>query len=291
MNRLLCRICDLLVPGCGMLLSGRPGVGAVALGTWGFTLVAAAAAVCLGGVHPLRAAVAAGVVFGTLQILVALEPLGFQWRPKAVLAGLLGLSTLLVGGLGFGVGRHCFLVAIRDHCVFPGLLPNEVVLVRRADPVRHPLRLGDLVCAATPKGPVIARVMAMSGDRVVLRGGSVTRNDAVVPSTELGEVVFMKDLSPSPEETRALIVLEEELDAGKHPFFLRRGVEVAEQSWVVPEGHMVVVCDNRSTADALDSRDLGPLALDAVIGRPGPIVWSRDPVHGIRWSRFGAVWP
>lgn len=289
-RRAACRACDLLAPGCGMLLSGRIGVGAAAVTAWGLALVAASGFLCAGGVHPLQAVVAAGVVLAALEVLLALEPLGDRWNLGAALAGLAGLAILVAGGLVAGVGRSCSLVAVRDHCAFPGLLPGEVVLVRRIDPDRDPLRRGDLVSAATSDGPIIARVMGTSGDRVVFQGASVTRNDAVVPSTELGTVILPEHLAAPPEETRDLQVYEEELDSGKHPFFYRRGVVVAERSWDVPEGHLVLACDNRSTADALDSRDLGPLPLDAVIGRLGPVVWSRDPVRGVRLDRLGAVW-
>ncbi len=284
------RACDLLVPGCGMLLSGRIGAGAVAVTAWGLVLIAASGSVCLGGVHPLQAVVAAGVVLAALEVLLALEPVGDRWAPGAALAGLAGLATLVAGGLVAGVGSWCTLVAVRDHCEFPGLLPGEVVLVRRIDPDRDPLRPGDLVSAATSNGPVIARVVGTSGDRVVFHGASVTRNDAVVPSTEVGMVVLPDDVVAPPGEIRDLHVYEEELDSGKHPFFFRRGVVVAGRSWDVPEGHLVLACDNRSTADALDSREVGTLPLDAVIGRPGPVIWSRDPGRGLRLDRLGAVW-
>lgn len=289
-RRVACRACDILAPGCGMLLSGRIGVGAVAATAWGLALVAASGAVCAGALHPLQAVVVVGVVLAALEVLLALEPLGDRWNKDTALAGFAGLAILVAGGVVAGVGTSCSLVAVRDHCEFPGLLPGEVVLVRRIDPDRDPLQPGDLVSAATSDGPVIARVMGTSGDRVVFQGASVTRNDAVVPSTELGTVILPEDLVAPPDETRDLQVYEEELDSGKHPFFFRRGVVVAERSWDVPEGHLVLACDNRSTADALDSREVGTLPLEAVIGRPGPVVWSSDPVRGVRLDRLGAVW-
>ncbi len=289
-HRAACRACDMLVPGCGMLLSGRKGAGAVAVTAWGLALVAASGSVCVGGVHPLQAAVVAGVVLAALEVLLVLEPPGDRWSPGAALAGLVAFLALVAAGLAAGVGHFCSLAAVRDHCEFPGLLPGEVVLVRRIDPDRDPVRRGDLVSAETPGGPVIARVVGTSGDCLVFQGASVTRNNAVVPSTEVGTVLLPDDLGAPPGETRDLQVYEEELDSGKHPFFFRRGVVVANRSWDVPDGHLVLACDNRSTADALDSREVGTLPLDAVIGRPGPVVWSRDPVRGLRLDRLGAVW-
>lgn len=285
-----CRACDLVAPGCGMLLSGRIGAGVAAAAAWGLVLVAGAALVCLGGFHPLQVVVAVGVTLAALEVLLALEPLGARFRPGAAVLGLVGVATLVTGGLEAGLGRSCSLVTVRDHCEFPGLLPGEVVLVRRLAPDRDPPMPGDLLCADTDRGPVIARVVGTSGDRVVLRGASLTRNDAVVPSSVLGTVVLPEDLTASPGEARDLEVHEEELDSGKYPVFFRRGVVVAERSWDVPEARLVLACDNRSAADTLDSRETGPIPLDAIIGRPGPIVWSRDPVRGVRLDRLGAVW-
>ncbi len=289
-RKVACRACDLVAPGCGMFLSGRIGAGAAAATAWSLVLVAGAALVCRWGFHPLQVVVVVGVALAALEVLLVLEPLGARFRPGAAILGLAGVATLVAGGLVAGVERSCSLVTVRDHCEFPGLLPGEVVLVRRLAPDRDAPTPGDLVCAVTGRGPVIARVVGTSGDRVVLRGASLTRNDAVVPSSVLGTVVLPEDLTALPDEARDLEVHEEELDSGKHPLFFRRGVVVGEQSWDVPDAHLVLACDNRSTADSHDSREVGPIPLDAVIGRPGPIVWSRDPVRGVRLDRLGAVW-
>ncbi len=289
-RRAACRALDLLAPGSGMMVSGRIGLGGVILGVYGAVVPTVAALVCLAGIHPLQAALVGAIVYATLVVLLWFEPVGVRFRPGLALVGLAALVLVVMGGLWAWVGHSCALVVLRDHCEFPGLLPGEAVLVHRGEPARQAVQRGDLVVAQTPGGPILARVVGTGGDRVTLHGVSLTRNDAVVPSSEVGVVLLPEVVSAPPEEVRNLQIYEEELDTGRHPFFFRRGVVVGQRSWEVPEGHVVLVCDNRSTADARDSREVGPLPVEAIIGRPGPIVWSRDPVHGVRLDRIGALW-
>lgn len=62
----------------------------------------------------------------------------------------------------------------------------------------------------------------------------------------------------------------------------------------VPPGHVFVLADNR--AQARDSRDLGPLPLASLRGRPVLVVWSKVPPasttdrpHEVRWDRVFQV--
>lgn len=288
-SRMVGRVCDVLLPGVGALLGGRVWIGATALAMWGLAVIAVSGGVCLLGIHPLQGAVVVGIVHLTLLLWVGVEPLGEHLRPGRALVGIAGLGLLLLGGLYLGLGSSCIPVAVRDRCAFPGLLPGEVVLVHRFSAEASPPRLGDLVAADTPAGPIIARVVGSAGDRIVLDGPSLTVNDAVVPSTEIGTVHLPEELGTPREETKDLSVYEEEL-SGKHLFFFRKGVVVETTAREVPDGHVYLLCDNRSTTEAVDSRELGAIPLGRVVGRLGPIIWSPNPGRGVRVERLGAVW-
>ena len=287
--RLLARGFDAVVPGAGLLLAGRPIAGAFAMASWAGGVLAAGAAVCLGATDPLRGALVMAVFHTGLVALCSLTRLagaGVGVHPVRALVGV-GLLALAAGLAAWWAPVR--LLVVPDFANFPGLVPGEVVVVRSADFAADPPARGDLVLAMLPDGPVLARVAGLAGDGVATAGPSLTVGDAVVESVELGDV-RVNDADAPPEESRSLRAWEEELGGRRHLFFFRRDVSLAPTRDVVPEGRVFLLADNRSTARATDSREVGPVATAALVGRPVQVLWSPRAGGGVRWDRIGARW-
>jgi len=282
------RACDFVVPGAGMLLAGRPGVGAFAMAAWVATGAAVAGAVGFAGLDARRAILAAGVAHLSLGTLLLLTRLRREFRPHpvAAAAGIACVAAVVAVATWhapFG------LVTVADYGEFPALLPGEVVLVRLRDFATEPPARGDLVVARVEGTPRVARVAGLPRDRVGLAGPSLTVNDAVVPSTLQGEVRLAGGPWPA-EETRSLQAYEESLGDRPHLFFFRRDVSLLPEDHLVPADAVFLLADNRSSADVPDSREAGPVRLAELIGVPGQVLWSPRPGGGTRVERIGTRW-
>ncbi len=287
--RLLARAFDVVIPGAGLVLAGRPVAGAFAMATWGAGVLAAAAAICLGLTDPLRVVLVLAVFHAGLVALCALTRLGGADVAPHPIRALVGVGLLALA-LGLAVRTAPVrLLVVPDFANFPGLVPGEILVVRASDFTLDPPELGDLVVAVLPDGPLLARVAGLPGDGVATAGPSLTVGDAVVASAELGEV-RVDDADAPPEESRSLRAWEEDLGGRRHLFFFRRDVSLAPTRDVVPEGRVFLLADNRSTARATDSREVGPVATTALIGRPVQVLWSPRPGGGVRGDRSGARW-
>jgi len=286
-------LCDLLVPGTGRLLLGQPVSGWGAIGIWAGVVLCVSASVCVLGFHPLRALLALAILYLAFEILLFLErpaPRPVRPNPGSALAGaLVFVAVMGVGVVGL-LGRWCVPVVVDGLCGFPGYLPGEVVLALRTDYTATRPEAGELVVARGPDGPFIARVVGLGGDRVSLSGPSMVINDAVVESEAMGTVRMPENEDTHPDETRSLRLYREDIGSRSHPFFFKVGVVLAPLNHEVPGGQAFLLCDNRSTSIALDSRELGSLPLDDLMARPGMVLWSWRPGGGFRFHRIGAVW-
>lgn len=58
------------------------------------------------------------------------------------------------------------------------------------------------------------------------------------------------------------------------------------KSWegTVPRGHLFLMADNRT---GVDSRRWGPVSERRIRGQPLAVIWSSDPLEGVRWHRMG----
>lgn len=128
---------------------------------------------------------------------------------------------------------------------------GQNVLVDRLTPRFDGYRRGDIVVFAPPANaetsrgePFIKRVIAVGGDTVELRDGSVLVNG--VPLVE--PYVFAIDGSPQPTEPQADVT-----------------------QWTIPDGMLFVMGDHRMRSS--DSRSFGPIAVDRVVGRAWLRYW------------------
>jgi signal peptidase I len=122
----------------------------------------------------------------------------------------------------------------------PTLNPGDQVLIAtRAYRSVGPAR-GDLVVFKGPDGPLVKRVAAVAGDEVGIEDGQLVVNGRIVPEPPV-DLNTVDGLYYGPV--------------------------------TVPPGSIFVLGDNR--ANSVDSRTLGPVRLDALIGQVMLRLWPR----------------
>lgn len=75
--------------------------------------------------------------------------------------------------------------------------------------------------------------------------------------------------------------------AGPDPERAEQGPCVQQRHYVVPEGHVFAMGDNRDNSS--DSRRWGPVPLDSIKGKALFIWWSSNDKQGVQWDRIGKV--
>ncbi|MFO0985595.1 MAG: signal peptidase I [Planctomycetota bacterium] len=132
------------------------------------------------------------------------------------------------------------------------------------------------------EGPVTyaKRVVGLPGDTVELKDGNLIINGAAVPRSEIG--VMEEPGFPGGVHVCA------ETQGGKTVTIY----DLGKNSWgrfgpvTVEPGRYFVLGDNR--ANSFDSRELGTIAREDIIGKVSHVYFSRDPEESaVRWSRFG----
>jgi signal peptidase I len=151
----------------------------------------------------------------------------------------------------------------------PTLEVNDRVLVNRLSYKLHDVNRGDVVVfekpasLATPAGPneikdLIKRVVALPGESVVFQDGDVYVDGTLLPEPYLPAGTTT---NPGP---------------GGVTWDHRC---TADDPCVVPDGTVWVMGDNRSNSE--DSRWIGPVDQDLIVGRAFVTVWPLDRVGGL----------
>jgi signal peptidase I len=180
------------------------------------------------------------------------------------LVALAGVGMVGVGGLtvGLAVGiRSCVAEAfeIQGPTMEPNYIDGDRVIV---DKTGEPPTLGGVVIIRLGNGAqAIKRVAALAGDTVAFETNGMVVNGVPIPETPVDGV-------PGCFET----------SLGGVSFRIKRDPSSPPDSYdpvVVPDGHVYVLGDHRSRSN--DSRILGPLPIDDIVGVVGDHYYRAEP--------------
>ena len=277
---------SLLAPGLGHVYAGRPGraVAVALLYSIGAVVGIAFAMQLWGWPHLLMI----GLIALGFPIATALDaadsardqPPHYRLRPYNRWYVYAGVGTLLIfvwQPLAFDIIRTRIAQAYRlpSGAMAPTLLAGDYLMstALREDPDR-----GQIVIFRSAGRPTIKRVMGLPGDTLSMRNGVLSVN-----GDALEEPYTQRDTTD---------VEAAEFDWQRNhlsPASDRGSYRPSIHNWgplVVPAGHYFIMGDNRS--ESADSRYLGYIPRDSIVGQPKVIYFSRDPETGaIRWNRIG----
>ena len=129
----------------------------------------------------------------------------------------------------------------------------------------------------------IKRVVGLPGDTIVYQDNRLTVNGQEIPLSFKSKFNYF--LSDGSMDITALY--EEQLNGVTHSV-LRKEFSIRDGEWKVPEGHYMVLGDNRN--NSRDSRFWGFVPQSFMIGRAAIIWWSWDSIKGApRWERIGQL--
>lgn len=144
---------------------------------------------------------------------------------------------------------------IPSESMSPTLAVGDRVLVNRLSYRLHDINRGDVVVfdrpATSPKGPddpdyLIKRVIGLPGETIEARDGVVHIDGAPLDEPYIDDSVATKDL---------------------------------DEPVQIPEGEIFVMGDNRTNSE--DSRFIGPIAEDSVVGRAFAVIWPLSRFSGL----------
>ncbi|MBS0555885.1 MAG: signal peptidase I [Proteobacteria bacterium] len=145
-------------------------------------------------------------------------------------------------------------------------------LTQGADPQR-----GDIVIFSSPEDGItlVKRVIGLPGDTVAMQNERLTINGVAVEYAP-AQPAADADL---PRATQALdhAYLHEDLPGKSHPIMLlpNRGADRSFGPVSVPAGQYLMLGDNRDNSK--DSRYIGFVPRDAIVGRAFAVAWSLNP--------------
>jgi len=208
-----------------------------------------------------------------------------------VYVGLLVALELVPGWALAALATERVVVSfpIVDRNGFPELLPGDDVYGRRGGFDEQPPARGELVVVdGVVPAPTVMRVAGIPGDEVALEGGTVIVNGIPRYRDALGRIEVVGQ-EPAPDEVESIRVWREFADRRSYEVYVPLEVEPHELAPLRLEaGQYFLLADLRDVERVSDSRGLGPIAAEHVVGRPLWVYWSVSPADGrVRWSRIG----
>jgi signal peptidase I len=215
-----------------------------------------------------------------LRRLLAASPSASRPRPRQSSSSML-LAFLFVYALPLSAGAFTVLTQrvgifrATDNNAFPIVRAGEWVLYRRSlDPshsdlvvFRHRSQAGDSLR--------IARVIGLPGDRVRHSGDAIELNSARLVREKLGELALDGD-TPTGIPTGIMSYHEQLVDNGYLVFHDPDVKNLNEETSYLGEGQYYLLCDNRDAEDCVDSRSLGAIGREDLLGTPSHVLWSTE---------------
>lgn len=179
-------------------------------------------------------------------------------RGPSPLRNALEWVAVIVGAVLIALLVRNFVVQsfqIPSGSMHPTLIEGDRVLVNRLSYRLHDINRGDVIVfarpEASPAGPgepedLIKRVVALPGETIEARDGQVYVDDAPLEEPYLEPGTITTDL---------------------------------EEPVTVPEGEVFVMGDNRSNSS--DSRFIGTIPVDSVVGRAFAVIWPLSRFSGL----------
>jgi signal peptidase I len=162
--------------------------------------------------------------------------------------------------------------------MYPTLEVGDHVFVEKLD---RGFERGDVVVFHYPRDPdvmYVKRIVALGGDRVELRDGTLIVNDSPTPTTRTTQ-----GCAEAPGAGECAI-WEEALGGHRYRIAHTHAQDgVSFGPVVVPSGQMFVLGDNRDNSS--DSRIWGGVKEELLVGKLKSVWVSKGP-NGIRWSRL-----
>lgn len=170
-------------------------------------------------------------------------------------------TKALLIAIALAVIIRTFLFApflVDGQSMVPNLADNERLIVNKFIYfMREPERGEILVFHATPEKDYIKRVVALPGETVEVK------DDKLYINGEEQNEPYLQEIKTTYHEDG----IQYTTDFGP--------VEV-------PEGHLFVMGDNRPNSE--DSRELGPIPIETVVGRAEFVFWPLTEVHLLHWG-------
>ena len=166
--------------------------------------------------------------------------------------------------MAFAIFMMVYLFLVQPHKVdgssmFPNFHDREFILTDKISYRKGLPERGDVIVFHAPDpydSDFIKRIIGLPGETIMVQGGYVFINNQKLSESYLPDSFMTSEKS-----------------------FLREGVPYS-----IPEGYYVVLGDNRNYSS--DSREWGPIAQSAIVGKAWVRYWPVDEVGVIKHEKY-----